>query len=929
MMRKISTFIVKNRKWIVIVFAIFLVGGIVGSFFVETNFSDVVYLPDDSKVSIGLDKMYGAFGEGGNASTMVTNISYQQAIDFKEQIVGTEGVKDVIWMDDLFFGIEIGGTAIVKEAVKAAKITEGEAVYYLLHALNKAGSDQAKQFMQNELLPLLPDLEHNYGAILDLIIGPGQNGDYLFNILTNDLGSQQEKETAENFLNKIFGQVVNVVLDSANGGGISFDMSALGNLDIDEVLGGLKDQLGLFYTTNNDGTINALYQLSFKGSDYAESTIEAIGTIRSYSLPNGTSTIHFTGNASNTYNSIQAVNSETMISMIVAGIIVVIILLLTTTAYWEPVLLLLTIGTAIMMNMGTDMLVGMATGVGAISYMTKGVSSALILALTMDYSIFLLHRFKQERKNHQTSEEAMITALASSFSAISSSSLTTIASFVALMFMSYTLGLDMGLVLAKGVVFSLACVFFLMPGLILYTEKLIDKTEHKTFNMTFKKFSKFLVKTRFYLPFIIIALIIPCMIFQSQNAFVYGPEASMGGEDSVMTEDMNAVENAGFGKQNQAIILVPYSWLTDAETSGCTADGIPCSTEYQLTMDLMNIEVNGSSTFKDEYGVDKPYIKAVQSYSLIAQQGMADMMPEKFISQFIPAGDNPEYARVVVFLNVPEEGATTTSLINTIQQMLNDNYSEGILLGQSSATLEIKEIVDYDYDIITYVSIGLVALILIVTFKALIIPIIQIVIIQGSVYINMVVPYIMGDQIVFIGYMLVSSILLGATIDYAILLTTRYMSHRKTMNKYDAVQHALADSSRTLITSAGILASVGAAVMAVSSLPATQVIGGAVLRGGICAFVMVMIPLPQLLILLDRPIMYTTWKGKYNMADNKTTLTAPEIAEPAVDSSAAAKVKSGKKKYREMTREEREEAIIANILQAVDDPDFNPDDDSE
>ena len=929
MMRKISTFIVKNRKWIVIVFAIFLVGGIVGSFFVETNFSDVVYLPDDSKVSIGLDKMYGAFGEGGNASTMVTNISYQQAIDFKEQIVDTEGVKDVIWMDDLFFGIKIGDKAIIKDAVKPAGITQGEAIDYLLRALDEAGNNQVTTFINERLVPALGNIEGITDAISLLPLINGET-DSLTYYLTVNMGADAAK--AKGFLDQIVGDLISAVITGGLDIG-SMELPSTGDTDINalmtEVLGGLKDQLGLFYTTNNDGTINALYQLSFKGSDYAESTIEAIGTIRSYSLPNGTSTIHFTGNASNTYNSIQAVNSETMISMIVAGIIVVIILLLTTTAYWEPVLLLLTIGTAIMMNMGTDMLVGMATGVGAISYMTKGVSSALILALTMDYSIFLLHRFKQERKNHQTSEEAMITALASSFSAISSSSLTTIASFVALMFMSYTLGLDMGLVLAKGVVFSLACVFFLMPGLILYTEKLIDKTEHKTFNMTFKKFSKFLVKTRFYLPFIIIALIIPCMIFQSQNAFVYGPEASMGGEDSVMTEDLNAVENAGFGKQNQAIVLVPYSWLTDAETSGYTADGIPCSTEYQLTMDLMNIEVNGSSTFKDEYGVDKPYIKAVQSYSLIAQQGMADMMPEKFISQFIPAGDNPEYARVVVFLNVPEEGATTTSLINTIQQMLNDKYSEGILLGQSSATLEIKEIVDYDYDIITYVSIGLVALILIVTFKALIIPIIQIVIIQGSVYINMVVPYIMGDQIVFIGYMLVSSILLGATIDYAILLTTRYMSHRKTMNKYDAVQHALADSSRTLITSAGILASVGAAVMAVSSLPATQVIGGAVLRGGICAFVMVMIPLPQLLILLDRPIMYTTWKGKYNMVDNKTTLTAPEIAEPAVDSSAAAKVKSGKKKYREMTREEREEAIIANILQAVDDPDFNPDDDSE
>lgn len=921
MMKKISTFIVRNRKWFVILFAILLVGGIIGAFFLDTNFSDVAYLPDDSTVSIGLDKMYGAFGEGGNASSMVTNVSYQQAIDFKEQIVDTAGVKDVIWMDDLFFGIKIGDSAIIKEAVKSAKITEGEAIHYLLHVLDKAGSDQAKQFMQDELLPLLSNSEQNYGAILDLIIGPGQNGNYLFNILTNDLGSQQEKETAENFLNMIFGQVVSAVLDSPNGGGISFDMSALGDMDIDEVLGGLKDQLGLFYTVNNNGTINALYQLSFEGSDYAESTVEAIGTLREYKLPNGNSSLHFIGNASNTYNSIQSLNRETTVSMIVAGIVVIIILLLTTTAYWEPVLLLLTIGTAIMMNMGTDMLVGLITGVGGISYMTKGISSALILALTMDYSIFLLHRFKQERRNCATSEEAMISALASSFTAISSSSLTTIASFVALMFMSYTLGLDMGLVLAKGVIFSIACVFFLMPGLILYTEKLIDKTEHKTFNMTFKKFSKFLVKTRFYLPFIIIALIIPCMIFQSQNAFVYGPEASMGGEDSVLSQDLNAVEDAGFGTQNQAIILVPYSWLvdSDAETG--------YSTEYELTMDLMNIQVNGSSTYIDEKGVEQPYIKAVQSYSLIAQQGMADMMPEKFISQFIPAGENPEYARVVVFLNVPEEGATTTQLIDTIQSILDEKYSEGILLGQSSATLEIKEIVDYDYNIITYVSIALVALILIFTFKSALIPVILIVIIQGSVYINMIFPYLMGEQIVFIGYMLVSSILLGATIDYAILLTTRYMEHRKSMNKYDAVQHALADSARTLITSAGILASVGAAVMMVSSLPATQVIGGAVLRGGICAFIMVMIPLPQLLILLDKAIMYTTWKGKYNMVDNKSALTAPEIAEPSVDPSAAEKVKSGRKKYREMTKEEREEAIISNILHAVDDPDFNPDDD--
>lgn len=921
MMKKLSRFIVKNRKWFVILFAILLVGGIIGAFFIDTNFSDVAYLPDDSTVSIGLDKMYGAFGEGGNASSMVTNVSYQQAIDFKEQIVDTAGVKDVIWMDDLFFGIKIGDKAIIKDAVKPAGITQGEAIDYLLRALAEARNNQVTTFINERLVPALGNIEDFSDAINLLPLITGET-DSLTYYLTVNMGADAAK--AKGFLDQVVGDLISAVITSGLDVG-SMELPSTGDTDINalmtEVLDGLQDQLGLFYTKNNDGTINALYQLSFVESDYAESTVEAIGTIREYKLPNGNSSLHFIGNASNTYNSIQSLNRETTISMIVAGIVVIIILLLTTTAYWEPVLLLLTIGTAIMMNMGTDMLVGLITGVGGISYMTKGISSALILALTMDYSIFLLHRFKQERRNCANSEEAMISALASSFTAISSSSLTTIASFVALMFMSYTLGLDMGLVLAKGVIFSIACVFFLMPGLILYTEKLIDKTEHKTFNMTFKKFSKFLVKTRFYLPFIIIALIIPCMIFQSQNAFVYGPEASMGGEDSVLSQDLNAVEDAGFGTQNQAIILVPYSWLvdSDAETG--------YSTEYELTMDLMNIQVNGSSTYIDEKGVEQPYIKAVQSYSLIAQQGMADMMPEKFISQFIPAGENPEYARVVVFLNVPEEGATTTQLIDTIQSMLDEKYSEGILLGQSSATLEIKQIVDHDYNIITYVSIALVALILIFTFKSAIIPVILIVIIQGSIYINMIFPYLMGEQMVFIGYMLVSSILLGATIDYAILLTTRYMEHRKSMNKYDAVQHALADSARTLITSAGILASVGAALMAVSSLPATQVIGGAVLRGGICAFVMVVIPLPQLLILLDKAIMYTTWKGKYNMVDNKSALTAPEIAEPSVDPSAAEKVKSGRKKYREMTKEEREEAIISNILHAVDDPDFNPDDD--
>ena len=912
-MRKFSAFVVKNRKWITIIFAILIAGAVVGSFFVDVNYSDVVYLPEDSEVSQGLEHMYGEFTTSGNASAMISNVTYDEALDFKARMEATSGVKNVIWLDDLFLGIQIGNRAIIAEAAEKSGITDGKAVEYMIYVLGRVGENEVQNYLNAFIATWGPELDDGLtlGEITRLL-NDLTGSDGLTHLLTVDM-AESEKATAKAFLDSALSVAVSAALDS---GLLSeIDMSSAGGLNLDEVLTGLDSQLTMFYSPQsgqNTGKINALFQITFTGSDYDESTVDAIGAIRKLEVPQG-STIYFIGNASTTYNSIQAVNNETMISMLVAGVIVIIILLLTTTAYWEPVLLLLTIGAAIVLNMGTDMVVGLITGVNAISYMTKGVSSVLILALTMDYSIFLLHRFKQERKNGLNSEEAMITALASSFSAISSSSMTTIASFVALMFMSYTLGLDMGLVLAKGVVFSLACVFFLMPALILFTEKLIDKTEHKTFNMTFNKFSKFLVKTRFYLPFIIIALVIPCMIFQSQNKFVYGPEASMGGEGSQMYTDSRAIADS-FGKQNQAIVLIPYAWVTDKETSGFTdSAGNPCSTEYQLTMDLMGIDG----------------IKTVQSYSLIDQQGMIDLMPDKFITQFVANGTDSEYARVVLFLDVPEESTETTELITTIQNLIDSEYRGATILGQSSATLEIKEIVDNDYNIITYVSIGLVALILIVTFKSAIIPVILIVVIQGSIYINMVVPYILRQEIVFIGYMLVSSILLGATIDYAILLTTRYMERRKTMNKYDAIQHALADSARTLITSAGILASAGAAIMFVSSLPATQVIGGAVFRGGICAFLMVMIPLPQLLVLLDKAIMVTTWKGRKLMVDNKAVLTAPEIEEPSIDASAPQKTKSGRKKYREMTKEEREAAIIANILEAVDNPDFDPDDGDE
>lgn len=873
-MRKISTFIVKQRLWITIVFALCMVASAVGAFFVEVNYADTVYLPSDSSLKQGLDTMYAEFGEGGNATVMLSGADIEEMMAFKSDVESVNGVSSVIWLDDIFLSEELGfiRNALDKynEGVEDP-LTDGEAVKYLMHIIDRM------EFLNDEQKQMIADMNFTNG----------ESAMELLAVLQEGL-SETEKGRFLIFM---------VALQSAlpTDGSMSFDITMLEDF---------APQLEMFYWNDAKRGGYALYQISFVESDYASATMTAIGAIRNLKTPEG-SEVRIIGNAATTYNSIQSVNSETGKSMIVAGIIVVIILLLTTTAYWEPVLLLLTIGAAILLNMGTNGIVGYITGVNGISYMTQGVSSVLQLALTMDYSIYLLHRFKQERRGGISSEEAMINALTASFSPVSASSLTTIASFVALMFMSYRLGLDMGLVLAKGVVLSIIAVFFLMPALILYTEKLIDKTEHKTFNMTFQKFSKGLVKSRFYVPFIILALVIPCVYFQAQNEFTYGPEASLGGKGSALYQDKLEIEHV-FGKQNQAIVLMPIKYLDDGAYE---LNGKRVSTEYMLSMKLM-----------EEDGVS-----SVQSYSLIEETGFAAMMPEKFLTQFIPATENPGYTRVVLFLDADEEGEATTALIDNINGVIAQyTANDAWLLGQSSATLEIKKLVNFDYDIITYVSIGLVALILFVTYKSLLIPIILVLVIQGSIYINMAVPYFMRDPLVFVGYMLVSSILLGATIDYAILLTSRYMEHRRTMNKYDAVQHALADSSRTLITSAGILTCAGASIQFVSSLPATQIIGGAVMRGGIASYVMVMVPLPQLLLLLDKAIKVTTWKGKQLMIDNRIVLDSPEIEEPSIGQVSAKPKK--RKLYREMSSKEREDAIIANILNAIDDPDFNPED---
>ncbi len=764
-----------------IVFGLLAVASAICIPFVSVNYNDTAYLPKNSSTLQSLNVLYSEYGENGNASLMIKNVNVEQALEYKEKIEKVSGVKNVIWLDDVLSGLLEGVVVQVNES--GGRLDEAQAIEYMLILLSQ----------------LPDDLEgKTYADILASI-----DSRYL-----QDTGF--------------------VVFLLALGGSFSDQNVNMG------LVKEFRPQLETFYKQNC-----AFFQIFFTEGDYADTTYKAIEKIRSIDAD-----LYMSGNSAVNYNSRKTVSRETNISMIVAGVVVLIILFLMTKAWWEPVIYLITIGIAVLINMGSNIVLG------KISYMTQGVASVLQLALTMDYSIFLLNRYRREKKAGLENNDAMVAAIRHSLSPVSASSLTTIASFVALMFMSYRLGLDIGLVLTKGVIISILSVFLFMPGFILYTDKLIVRSGHKSLKLTFHKLSKVLVKTRFVLPFVVIALMLPCAYFQSQNTFIYGNEASMGSEGSLINEDRKAIEEV-FGKQHQMVILLPE----EAKEA-----------EYAISLELLSLQNEG--------------VAGVQSLSLVTAAGMEDLLPDVLKNQFI----GKTTSRIILNLSLPTEGSEVSALIARIKEILNAqlaevNVSSGekyYLVGEAVATEEIKNLVEKDYTIIVYLSMALVGIILVVTFKSAIIPFLLLMVIQGAIYVNMTVPYIMKEPMIFVGYLLVSTILLGATIDYAILFTDNYLGNRRTMNKYDAARHAMSQSARALMTSAGILTFSGLSIQWVTNMPATRLFGSAIYRGGMIAFLCVMVLLPQLLMILDTPIRYTIWKGKERMISNKDATPTDE-----------------------------------------------------
>lgn len=551
---------------------------------------------------------------------------------------------------------------------------------------------------------------------------------------------------------------------------------------------------------------NALISIVFSEGDHSLKTGEAIAAIENL---RGANTA-LRGPAVEAYRTRQTASSEVLMITLFVLPIFLIILLFSTGSWIEPVIFIATIGISILINMGTNIFIG------EVSYITNASSGLLQFAVTMDYSIFLLHRFGEERaKGHET-KQAMINALKLSFSAVSASSMTTVAGFAALMFMRYGIGFDMGIVLAKGVILSLITVMILLPALIILFEKTIERTHHRPFMPDLKRFARGIMKLKIVIP--VIALILPvAFLAQNSNHFLYG--------DGVVSEKSVIYET--FGEYNPLALLVPSGDIQK---------------EAAMARSLEALE----------------NVSGIESLAVIAGNGL----PREFLPQTLRDNfETDEFSRMVIYIDAPAESDKSFAVLDGIREIADKFYpGQYFLVGSTSAVSDIRKVVEHDFSITNMIAILAVGAIVLLTFRSISIPVILVLVIQTSIWINMSIPYFTGSPLIFIGFMIVSAVQLGATIDYAILLTGRYMECRRTANPLEAAVSAIADSGNSVITSAAIMSAAGFTLGYISGVPGIASLGMLLGRGALLSCALVLTVLPNLLAAADGLIRRTTLK---------------------------------------------------------------------
>ncbi len=515
-----------------------------------------------------------------------------------------------------------------------------------------------------------------------------------------------------------------------------------------------------------------------------------------------------------------AVNAEIITIMIFMIPLGTLILMSSTRSWLEPLLLLATIGVAILINMGTNVFLP------EVSFITQAVAAVLQLAVSMDYAIFLLHAREEYLAAGYDNIESMKLAIVKSSNAILASSMTTVLGFLSLVFMSYKIGSDMGIVLAKGVVFSLIAVIFFMPTMILAMDRSLQKTMHRPLLPTFSGLGKIISKAAIWL--LLMGLLFPvAFLAQSKNDFKYGM-------DDYQAESREAADRKfirdNFGKYLSMAMMVPKGdW----------------GREYELYQDLSSMEE----------------VMAITSYqSQVGRLLPSELLPKEQLSMLL----SENYSRIILTVNSDKEGDKAFDLVDRIRDMAEKYYGDKYyLIGESVVMRDMKTSINRDNLIVNGLAVISVWLVLLISFKSLSIPFLLILTIEASIWVNLAVPYVMGTKLSYIGYLIVSTVQLGATVDYAILFTQHYLSNRKNHDKHEAIRLTVNQTFTTLLTPALILTLAGAILSVVSSIEVVSQLGTVLGRGAFLSFLMVNFFLPGLLYLFDRLIEKSTWKAKF------------------------------------------------------------------
>lgn len=680
---------------------------------------------------------------------------------------------------------------------------------------------------------------------------------------------------------------------------------------------------------DSQGKGNALFSLMLSGSEYSRQSSSVVKNIREIM-----GDCAMSGGAVSGEKLDKVLAKEIPIIMIIAVVIVAGVLLLTSHSFIEPVIFAIVIGTAIVINMGSNVIFS------SISYITKAVAAILQLALAMDYSIMLLHSYTRYKEEEGMDPKSAVTeALRSSFVPIFSSALTTVAGLAALMFMSFTIGFDVGIVLSKGILISVLTVYFMMPSLILLFDKAIKRTAHKPIPFGGQKLGALAVKTKVIIPAIMLCVIIAAFFVQRGNTYTFSTFDSNKEVDEI---------NSMFGVSSQIAVIFDGKFAEDEEvqsqflqkvseytiednkilgsaksylnttvsiddfTAQFAALGIGERLKALLGTDelalpqlmkLKQYDSLGDIEFKAEYlsvlGFDED--KCAQLYAVMAEGGGEKNISSavEFLSEYMSSdpdfkfsqrmivsylrnnmdslnekiygaldktyamfnGEN--YSRIILEVSLEKEKQSTYDFIDFLKASATESFGENnFLAGECISTYDIST--SFKSDLLRTNMITVLAILLIVglSFASLSMPVILVLVIQGAIWIALAWFAIINSPIFFMSYIICSAIMMGATIDYGILLSSHYISFRKKMPPNEAIKSAVHDALPTIFTSGLILIIAGYIVGFMSSIMPIYSIGRLLGFGTIISVLMVLFLLPPLLLLLDKVILKTTYHKK-------------------------------------------------------------------